>query len=121
MITESISFDFRLSFEDWLDSRDIREADQKSLKRYQADYLLFNAEPRWFSANEQGWSYTSSTGKSFCDWADLVGVAYRQRVITLMAANGHYHLPLSALGPSHLAALTRWLNLAMDEPEMTDL
>ncbi|HEY6944064.1 MAG TPA: hypothetical protein VI431_02915 [Candidatus Acidoferrum sp.] len=114
-LAESISCDFQLSFEDWLDSRDIHETHTKELKRHQADYLLFNAERRSFFANEQGWNYTSAASKETHDWDDLIGVAYKQRVVTLMAANGHYHLPRSALDANQLATLVRWLSLAMGE------
>lgn len=112
--TDSISVEFVLSWEDWLDSRHLRES-AKILKQYQADYLLFNAEPRSFSANEQGWTYTSSSGKTLCDWGDLIGVIYGDRVITLIAPNAHCHLPRSAFGPIQLASLTRWIRLALDE------
>lgn len=114
-LAESISCDFQLSLEDWLDSRDIRETDAKALKRHQADYLLFNAERRSFSANEQGWNYASAAGAGFHDWDDLIGVAYKQRVITLMAANAHYHLPRSAFDANQLANLLRWFGTAMGE------
>jgi hypothetical protein len=113
---DSISCDFQLSFEDLLDARDIRETDAKILKRHQADYLLFNAEPRSFFANDQGWNYTSSSGRALSDWDDLIGVAYKRRVITLMTANGHYHVPHSAFGANQLDSLMRWLRLAMGEP-----
>jgi len=72
-----------------MDSRDIHETDAKTLKRYRADYVSFNAEPRSFFANDQGWIYTDSSGKARYDWDDLIGVAYKQRAITLMAAFGH--------------------------------
>ncbi len=114
-LTDSISFNFQLSFQDWLDARDIRERDTKILKRHQADYLLFNAEPRSFFANDQGWNYTSSSGKELHGWDDLIGVIYKDRVITLMAANGHYHLPRSAFSPQQLAALVNWLRRALGE------
>ena len=114
-LTESIALDFQLSFEDWLDARGIRETNAKILKRHQADYLLFNAEPRSFFANDQGWTYTDSSGKALYDWDDLIGVIYNDRVITLMAANGHYHLPRSVFSQKQLSALMRWLRLAMNE------
>lgn len=114
-LAESISCDFQLSFEDWLDSRDIREKGAKALKRHQADYLLFNAECRSFFANEQGWNYTSAAGAAVHDWDDLIGVAYQQRAITLMAENGHCHLPRSAFDANQLASLLRWLAIAMGE------
>jgi len=95
-----------------MDSRDIHETDAKTLKRYRADYVSFNAEPRSFFANDQGWIYTDSSGKARHDWDDLIGVTYKQRVITLMAANGHCHLPRSAFDSNQLATLTHWLRLA---------
>jgi len=109
---DSISCHFKLSFEDWIDSRDIHETNAKTLKRHQADYLSFNAEPRSFLANDHAWNYTDSSGKAVYDWDALVGVAYKQRVITLMTANGHYHLPRSALDANQFATLMQWLRLA---------
>jgi len=112
LFENSISCDFQLSFEDWMDSRGIHETDAKTLKRHQADYLSLSAEPRSFFANDQGWIHTDSSGKALYDWDDLIGVAYKQRVITLMAANRHYHLPRSVLDTNQLATLMHWLRLA---------
>jgi len=112
---DSLSCDFQLSFEDWLECRNIHETEAAGLKRHRADYLLFNAEPRSFFANDQGWIYADFSGKASYDWDDLIGVAYNRRVITLMAANGHCHLPRSAFDPNQLATLMRWLSVAMGE------
>lgn len=95
-----------------MDARDIHETDAKTLKRHQVDYTSFNTEQRSFFANDQGWNYTDFSGRAPYDWDALIGVAYKQRVITLMTASGHYHLPRSALDSNQLAALTHWLYLA---------
>jgi hypothetical protein len=108
-----VSVEFKLSWEDWRDSRHIQKADAKTLKQYQADYLRFGAEPRHFSANAYGWRYTNSTGIARHDWSELVGVAYQKNVIVLMVTSGHYPLPSSAFNETQLGLLMGWLDLAM--------
>lgn len=107
-----VSIAFELSWEDWLDSRQIHDTDRKVLKQHRDDYLRFNAEPRKFSANEHGWTYTGSSGTARHEWGDLIGVAHLNRVIILMAPS-HYPLPRSAFNESQLGSLTQWLELAM--------
>jgi hypothetical protein len=109
----AVAVEFKLSWEDWRDSRDIQKADAKALKQYQADYLRFGAERRLFSANEYGWRYTNSAGIARHDWSELVGVAYQTNIIVLMATGGHYSLPCSAFNETQLGLLMRWLELAM--------
>ena len=107
-----VSVEFELSWEDWLDSRQIHNTDRKVLKQHQDDYLRFSAERRKFSANEYGWTYTNSSGTARHEWGDLIGVADLNRVIILMAPR-HYPVPRSAFDESQLGSLTQWLDLAM--------
>lgn len=111
---DSISIEFELSWEDWLDSRHLHDADKRALKQHKDDYLCFGAERRQFSANEHGWTYTNSSGTARHEWVDLIGVAYLNRVIILMSPV-HYPLPRSAFNEAELAHLMRWLKLAMGE------
>jgi hypothetical protein len=108
-----VSVEFELSWENWRDSRHIQNADAKTLKQYQADYLRFGAERRHFSANAYGWRYTNSSGIARHDWSELVGVAYQKNVIVLMATGCHYPLPRSAFNETQLGSLMRWVDLAM--------
>jgi len=109
----AVAVEFKLSWEDWRDSRDIQKADANALKQYQADYLRFGAERRLFSANAYGWRYTNSAWIARHDWSELVGVAYQTNIIVLMATGGHYSLPCSAFNETQLGLLMRWLELAM--------
>jgi hypothetical protein len=111
----SVLVEFALSWEDWVDSRQIQKADAKTLKQYKADYLRFGAERRLFSANVYGWQYTNSIGIARHDWSELVGVAYQTRVIVLMAKGSHYPLPRSAFNKTELGSLMQWLELAMKQ------
>jgi hypothetical protein len=109
--------EFKLSWEDWRESRHIGEASKKALEQYRADYLSFGAEARQFTANEFGWTYRNSSGIARHEWAELFGVAYQERVIILMATSCHYPLARSAFSEAQLTILTRWLKRAMDESE----
>jgi hypothetical protein len=117
----AVSVEFRLSLEDWLNSRHIDAAVGKTLQRYQADYMRFNAEDRSFSANAFGWRYTNSNGIVRYRWSELTGVAYLRRVMILMTASAHYPLPRSAFLAAQIVNLTCWLDLAMGQPQGTSL
>jgi hypothetical protein len=110
---DSVSVEFELSWEDWLDYRYIQTTDSKALKQYHSDYLRFSAERRHFSGNAYGWRYTYSSGIARHPWSELSGVGYQTKVITLMTAGGHYPLPRSAFNNIQLESLIQWLDLHM--------
>jgi|SRR5215469_4314384 len=112
--SDAMFVEFKLSWEDWLEYRNIQETGKKALKQHQSDYLSFGAESRQFNANEFGWTYKNSSGITRHEWDDLSGVIYLDRVIVLMTPI-HYPLPRTAFNEAQVATLMRWLKRAMDE------
>ena len=112
---DCVFVEFKLSWEDWQESRQIRETGRKALDQYQSDYLSFGAETRQFKANEFGWTYKNSSGIARHEWEELFAVVYQNRVIILMTTGCQYALSLSALNEAQLAKLMRWLERAMHE------
>lgn len=105
--------EFKLSWEDWQESRQIRETGKRILDQYKSDYLSFGAETRRFTANDFGWTYENSSGTARYEWKQLFGVAHYKRVIMLMATECHYPLSRSAFDEAQLAQLMLWLERAM--------
>lgn len=112
---DRVFVEFKLSWGDWLDSRQIRETGKRTMAQHQSDYLSFAAETRQSTANDFGWTYKNSSGIARHEWKELFGVAYHERVIILMATGCHYALSRSAFNEAQHTTLMRWLERAMGE------
>ena len=110
---DCVFVELQLSWEDWQESRQIKETGKKALDQYQSDYLSFGAETRQFTANDFGWMYKNSSGIARHEWKELFAVAYYERVIILMATGCHYALSRSAFNEAQLTKLMRWLERAV--------